>query len=56
MKNYPICDIIEGGIELCQKKSLLLYLDLLKDSNIELSSVLILVKILLEDLDQNKKS
>lgn len=28
----------------------------LKDSNIELSSVLILVKILLEDLDQNKKS
>lgn len=27
----------------------------LKDSNIELSSVLILVKILLDDLKQNKK-
>ena len=28
----------------------------LKDSNIELSSILILVQILLDDLDQNKKS
>jgi len=27
----------------------------LKDSNIELSSILILVKILLDDLNQNKK-